>query len=550
MNLRILLAAVLTGLYSGAEACTNLIVGKGASADGSVIVTYNADDYGSFGFLCHYPAARHKKGETRSVYDWETNNYRGEIEEVAETYNVIGNMNEHQLTVVETTFGGREELVDSTGLLDYGSLIYIALQRSRTAREAIGVITELVKKYGYASEGESFTLADPNEAWIMEMIGKGPDEKGAVWVAVRIPDDCVSAHANHSRIRRFPLKDKDNCLYSPDVISFARKKGYFKGKDADFSFSEAYAPADFGALRFCEARVWSFFSRCSRGMEKYLPYASGTDPKAEPMPLYIVPSFKLSVQDVKNMMRDHYEGTPFALDNDPGQGPYEAPYRPTPLTWEVDGKTYFNERPISTQQTAFTLVAQMRSWLPAYVGGVLWFGCDDPNMIAYTPVYCCADRVPECYSYQLADACTFSFKNAFWVCNWVSNMIYPRYSQLFGELAAVRNRLENDYNSLQEKVEKEAVALTTGSKGDLEARKYLTAYTDRVAQGMLDQWMELAKYLIVKYNDQTVKREKDGVYERTEGGYVKPVIRPGFPERYRRQIVKEAGDRFLVPQNK
>lgn len=552
MKWKALWVAVLAGWFTGAEACTNLIVGKDASADGSVIVTYNADDYGSFGFLCHYPAGKHRKGEMRPVYDWETNNYRGEIEEAAETYNVIGNMNEHQLTVVETTFGGREELVDTTGLLDYGSLIYIALQRSRTAREAIGVITELVKKYGYASEGESFTLADPNEAWIMEMIGKGPDEKGAVWVAVRVPDDCVSAHANHSRIRRFPLKDKENCLYSPDVISFARKKGYFKGKDAEFSFSEAYAPADFSALRFCEARVWSFFSRCSRGsMEKYLPYASGADVKAEPMPLCIVPAFKLTVQDVKNMMRDHYEGTPFALDNDPGQGPYEAPYRPTPLTWEVDGKTYFNERPISTQQTAFTLVAQMRSWLPDYVGGVLWFGCDDPNMIAYTPVYCCTDRVPECYSNQLADACTFSFKNAFWVCNWVSNMIYPRYSQLFGELATVRNRLENDYNGLQEKVEKEALALAAADgKGEAEARKHLAAYTSRTAQGMLDQWMELAKYLIVKYNDQSIKREKDGVYERTAGGYVKPVLRPGYPERYRRQIVKETGDRFLVPQGK
>ncbi|MCM1107834.1 MAG: C69 family dipeptidase [Clostridium sp.] len=549
MKMKILLAILLSVMCAGAEACTNLIVGKGASADGSVIVTYNADDYGSFGFLCHYPAAKHKAGTTRSVYDWETNNYRGEIEEAAETYNVIGNMNEHQLTVVETTFGGREELVDPNGLLDYGSLIAIALQRARTAREAISVITGLVDKYGYASEGESFTLADPNEAWIMEMIGKGPDEKGAVWVAVRIPDDCVSAHANQSRIRRFPLKDKNNCLYSPDVISYARKKGYFKGKDAEFSFSEAYAPADFSALRFCEARVWSFFNRCSRGFEQYLPYASGMDPKAEPMPLYVVPAFKLSVQDVKNMMRDHYEGTPFAMNNDPGQGAYEAPYRPTPLTWEVDGKTYFNERPISTQQTAFTLVAQMRSWLPNYVGGVLWFGCDDPNMIAYTPVYCCTDRVPECYSDQLADAFTFSFRNAFWVCNWVSNMIYPRYSQLFGELESVRNRLESDYNSLQGKVEKDVMdMIADDEKGEAEARRYLTDYTDRVAQGMLNSWMDLAKYLIVKYNDQAVKREKDGVYERTDGGYALPVIRPGYPERYRRQIVKETGDRFLVPK--
>lgn len=531
-----------------AVACTNLIVGKKASVDGSVIVTYNADDYGSFGFLCHYPAARHEKGATRSIYDWETNNYRGEIEEVPETYNVIGNMNEHQLTVVETTFGGREELVDTTGLLDYGSLIYIALQRARTAREAIGVITSLVERYGYASEGESFTLADPEEAWIMEMIGKGPGEKGAVWVAVRVPDDCVSAHANHSRIRRFPLKDKQNCLYSRDVISFARKKGYFNGKDVDFSFSEAYAPATFGALRFCEARVWSFFNHCVAGMDKYLPYASGMDLHAEPMPLCVKPDRLLSVQDVKNLMRDHYEGTPFALDNDPGQGPYEAPYRPTPLTYEVEGVTYFNERPISTQQTAFTLVAQMRSALPDYVGGVLWFGCDDPNMVAYTPVYCCTDRVPDSYSNKLADAFTFSFRNAYWVCNWISNMIYPRYSQLFGELQTVRDRLETDFNSLQAKVEQEALALAEAPDGgEVAARRHLTDYTSRAAQGMLDNWMELGKRLIVKYNDQAVKREKDGVYERTAGGYAKPVLRPGFPERYRRMLVKETGDRFRVP---
>lgn len=549
MKWRIIGLALLAGFGCGAEACTNLIVGKKASADGSVIVTYNADDYGSFGFLCHYPAGKHKKGTTRSVYDWETNNYRGEIEEVEETYNVIGNMNEHQLTVVETTFGGREELVDTTGLLDYGSLIYIALQRARTAREAIGVITTLVKQYGYASEGESFTLADPNEAWIMDMIGKGPGEKGAVWVAVRVPDDCIAAHANHSRIRRFPLKDKENCIYSPDVISFARKKGYFNGKDADFSFSEAYAPADFSALRFCEARVWSFFNRCTKGMDKYLLYASGQDLKGEPMPLFVKPDRLLSVQDVKNLMRDHYEGTPFALDNDPGQGPYEAPYRPTPLTYEVEGRTYFNERPISTQQTAFTLVAQMRAWLPAYVGGVLWFGCDDPNMIAYTPVYCCTDRVPECYSNQVADALTFSFRSAFWVCNWVSNMIYPRYSQLFGELQTVRDGLEHDLNGLQDKVEQEAQALAAApDKGEAEARRHLTAYTNRAAQGMLDRWMELGKYLIVKYNDQAVKREKDGVFERTAGGYAKPVIRPGYPESYRKLIVKEMGDRFRVPQ--
>lgn len=529
------------------EACTNLIVGKNASADGSVIVSYSADDFGSFGYLRHFAAGKHGKGSMRSVYNWETNNYAGEIEEAAETYNVIGNMNEHQLTITETTFGGRPELVDSTGLLDYGSLIYITLQRAKTAREAIRVMTDLIDRYGYNSGGESFTIADENEAWVMDLIGKGPGRKGAVWVAMRVPDDCICAHANQSRIRRFPMDDSENCLYAKDVVELAREKGYYKGKDSDFSFCEAYAPADFSALRFCEARVWSFFNRYAEGMDRYLPYASGEDLQGEPMPLFVRPERKLSVQDVKDMMRDHYEGTPLALDDDPGMGPFEAPYRPTPLTWSVDGKTYFNERPISTQQSAFVMVSQMRSWLPDYVGGVLWFGCDDANMMAFTPVYCCTDLVPECYSDKVADGLNFSFKSAFWVCNWVSSIVYPRYSQLFGELENVRDRLEKDYNALQDRTEKEALALAKeDGKGEEAARDYLTDYTNRVAAGMLYEWMELGKRLMVKYLDGGVRPERDGQFLRTPGGLGVPVERPGYPERYRREIVKATGDRFEV----
>ncbi len=529
------------------EACTNLIVGKNASADGSVIVSYSADDFGSFGYLRHFAAGKHGKGSMRPVYNWETNNYAGEIEEAAETYNVIGNMNEHQLTITETTFGGRPELVDSTGLLDYGSLIYIALQRAKTAREAIRVMTDLIDRYGYNSGGESFTIADENEAWVMDLIGKGPGRKGAVWVAMRVPDDCICAHANQSRIRRFPMDDPENCLYAKDVVELAREKGYYKGKDSDFSFCEAYAPADFSALRFCEARVWSFFNCYAEGMDRYLPYASGEDLQAEPMPLFVRPERKLSVQDVKDMMRDHYEGTPLALDDDPGMGPFEAPYRPTPLTWSVDGKTYFNERPISTQQSAFVMVSQMRSWLPDYVGGVLWFGCDDANMMAFTPVYCCTDLVPECYSDKVADGLNFSFKSAFWVCNWVSSIVYPRYSQLFGELENVRDRLEKDYNALQDRTEKEALALAKeDGKGEEAARDYLTDYTNRVAAGMLYEWMELGKRLMVKYLDGGVRPERDGQFLRTPGGLGVPVERPGYPERYRREIVKATGDRFEV----
>ena len=529
------------------EACTNLIVGKNASADGSVIVSYSADDFGSFGYLRHFAAGKHGKGSMRPVYNWETNNYAGEIEEAAETYNVIGNMNEHQLTITETTFGGRPELVDSTGLLDYGSLIYITLQRAKTAREAIRVMTDLIDRYGYNSGGESFTIADENEAWVMDLIGKGPGRKGAVWVAMRVPDDCICAHANQSRIRRFPMDDPENCLYAKDVVELAREKGYYKGKDSDFSFCEAYAPADFSALRFCEARVWSFFNRYAEGMDRYLPYASGEDLQGEPMPLFVRPERKLSVQDVKDMMRDHYEGTPLALDDDPGMGPFEAPYRPTPLTWSVDGKTYFNERPISTQQSAFVMVSQMRSWLPDYVGGVLWFGCDDANMMAFTPVYCCTDLVPECYSDKVADGLNFSFKSAFWVCNWVSSIVYPRYSQLFGELENVRDRLEKDYNALQDRTEKEALALAKeDGKGEEAARDYLTDYTNRVAAGMLYEWMELGKRLMVKYLDGGVRPERDGQFLRTPGGLGVPVERPGYPERYRREIVKATGDRFEV----
>lgn len=538
---------VISGAVCG-YACTNLIVGKKASADGSVFVSYSADDFGSFGYLRHYPAGKHEKGSTRSVYDWETNNYLGEIEEAEETYNVVGNMNEYQLTITETTFGGRSELEHTEGMLDYGSLIYITLQRAKTAREAIKVLTGLIDRYGYRSEGESFTIADKEEAWVMDLIGKGPGYKGAVWVAVRVPDDCICAHANQSRIRRFPLKDKENCLYSKDVISFAREKGYFTGKkDSEFSFSEAYAPADFSALRFCEARVWSFFNKYSDGMDRYLPYASGEDANAEPMPLFVKPKRLLSAQDVKDMMRDHYEGTPFALDNDPGMGPYEAPYRPTPLTWKVDGKTYFNERPISTQQSAFTMVAQMRSWLPDYVGGILWFGCDDANMIAFTPVYCCTDIVPECYSDKVADGLHFSFKSAFWVCNWVSTMVYPRYNLLFAEVKSLRERLENDYAGLQERTEKEALGIAgTDGKNEAEARRFLTAYSNRTASGMLYEWMELGKYLMVKYNDGIMRPEKDGKFEQTPGGIGAPVKRPGYPERYRRAIVKATGTKYEV----
>ncbi|MBS5526857.1 MAG: C69 family dipeptidase [Prevotella sp.] len=541
----ILLSILVAGTVY-VEACTNLIVGKKASKDGSVMCSYSADDYGMFIGLCHFPAGKHPKGEMRKVYDWDTNEYHGEIPEAEETYNVIGNINEYQVSIGETTFGGREEMVDTTGILDYGSLIYIALQRSKTAREAIKVMTELTETYGYCSEGETFTICDPNEAWIMEMMGKGPGSKGVVWVALRIPDDAICAHANQSRIRTFNKKDKKNVIVSDDCIGYARRMGWFDGEDKDFSFCEAYAVPDFSGRRICDARVWSFFNHFSDGMDRYIPYVEGKLENTEPLPLWIVPERKVSLQDMEACMRDHYEGTPFSLDKDPGKGVWDMPYRPTPLTYTVDGKKYFNERPISTQQSAFSYVAQLRSWLPRQIGGILWFGNDDGNMVAYTPVYCGNTVRPECYNTKGADAVTFSNKNAFWVCNWVSNMVYPRYSLMFPSLKEVRDSLDNSYFANQPEVEKKALSLYGNSQE--EAVKYLNDYSNTVAQQMLDRWNELAIYLIVKYNDMAVKPEKDGKFTRTKTGLGAKVARPGYPESVAKDIVRQYGSRYAVPE--
>ena len=541
MNTRFILLSLSLLVASRMAACTNFIVGKKASTDGSVMVTYNADDYGMFQGLCLYPAAHHAKGEMLKIYDWDTGEYHGEIPQVAYTYHVIGNINEHQLSIAETTYGGREEMVDTTGIIDYGSLIYIALQRARTAREAIGVMTSLVEKYGYCSEGETFSICDPNEAWIMEMMGTGAGSKGVVWVAQRIPDDAICAHANQSRIGKFDMRDKRNVMYSKNVIAYARKMGWFSGKDADFSWKHVYAAPDFSGRRFCDARVWSFFNRYADGFDRYLPWALGKDKDAEDMPLWIVPNCKLSVHDLETAMRDHYEGTPLALDTTSiGGGLYQMPYRPTPLTFKVDGKEYFNERPISTQQTAFTFVSQLRSWLPNEIGGVLWFGNDDANMIAYTPVYCASTRQPLCYNTPGADAVTFSADNAFWMCNFVSNMVYPRYSQLFPELQAVRDSLEQGYFAAQQSVEQQALSLYASDKA--AAIEHLTSYGCDQAQRMLSAWQQLALRIIVKYNDMAVKKEVDGKM-------LHNVIRPGYPESFARKLVKQTGDFYAVPKH-
>jgi family C69 peptidase len=529
--------------------CTNFIVGKKASADGSVFCTYNADDYGMFIGLAHYPAGKHTKGEMRDIIDWDTHKYHGKIPEAPETYNVIGNMNEFQVTIAETTYGGREDMVDPTGLIDYGSLIYIALQRSKNAREAIKVMTTLAQTYGFCSEGETFTICDPNEAWIMEMQGKGPGSKSVVWVAQRIPDNAICAHANQSRIGKFNMNDKHNVMYAKDVIKFARAKGWFTGNDKDFSWKQVYATPNFEGRRFCDARVWAFFNRFKKGFERYLPWALGKDKDAEDMPLWVIPDKKLSIQDVQQAMRDHYEGTPLALDSTSiGGGVWQMPYRPTPLIFSCNGKKYFNERPVSTQQTAFSFVSQMRDWLPRQIGGILWFGNDDGNMVAYTPIYCGNTVQPECYNTPGADAVTFSMNNAYWVCNWVSNMVYPRYSLMFPSLKQVRDSLEQNYFANQKEIESKALELYSSDRA--EALKFLNNYSNEKAQQMLSRWKDLAFYLIVKYNDMIVKPDVNGQFQRTPEALGANVSRPGFPESFRKRLVEETGSKYEYPTNK
>ena len=550
MTMKRVLFAFVAFLLSAVagNACTNFLVGKKASADGSVFISYSADSYGMSGFVAHFPAAYHPEGAMRDIYEWDSGKYLGQIPEARRTYNVLGNINEYQVAIAETTFGGRDELVDTAGIMDYGSMIYIALQRSRTAREAIDVMTSLVAEYGYCSSGESFSIADPDEAWILEMVGKAGKEKGAVWVAVRIPDDCISAHANQARIRKFDMNDKENVRYSADVVEFARKMGYYNGSDKDFDFAAAYCPADFGGLRYCDARVWSFFNMFgAEDMTKYLPWAQG-DPTAEPMPLYMKPKAPVSLQDMQRGMRDHYEGTPFDVTTDLGAGPFNMPYRPSPLSFKVDGKEYFNERPISTFQTAFTFVAQLRSWLPDAVGGVMWFGTDDANMVVFTPVYCCATMVPDCYKECYADPLEFSWKSSFWVFNWVSNMIYPKYSMVIEDMRALQNSLESSIYEQSKAVEQEALAVIgTSPKYAVEI---LTDFTCNSAENTLAAWQKFGEKVIVKYNDFVIKSEKNGKLDRGKTGLGGKIVRPGYPVEYWKQVVEQTGDKYLMPVSK
>ena len=538
MKKRILIFTGMIFTIVSSWACTNLLVGKAASLDGSTMVTYSADSYALYGELYHWPAATYPANTWLDVREWDSNKYLGKIPQVSQTYNVIGNMNEYQLCIGETTFGGRKELVDSTGIMDYGSLIYITLQRSKTAREAIKVMTDLVAAYGYCSGGESFSIVDKNEVWILEMIGKGVGNKGAVWVAVRIPDDCIAAHANQSRIHQFPLNDKENCLYSKDVISFARSKGYFNGKDSEFSFAKTYNPLDWGGLRYCEARVWSFFNQYTNNAGQWLSYILGEN--SEPMPLYVKPNRKLGVKDLMTSMRDHYEGTPFDPTLDIAAGPFNSPYRFNPLSWEVDGVKYGFERPISTQQTGFTFIGQMRNYLPDEIGGVFWFGVDDARFTVYNPMYPCMTQTPECYRVGNGDFTHFSWTSSFWIHNWVANMAYARYNQILVDAKDLQDKLEDGYLSSQSQVEQKAKELLqTGRK---QAVAFLTDYSISVAQKSLNEWKSLGEYLIVKYMDGVVKKEKDGEFIHNEYGGSQYPNRPKFDEKYLRTIVKEKGE--------
>ena len=540
-----ILTAACAALLSGMEAmaCTGLLVGKKASVDGSVMISYAADSHSLYGELYRWPAADWAPGTMLDIVEWDTGKPLGQIPQVAHTYSVVGNMNEHQLAITESTFGGRHELVDTTGIMDYGSLIYVTLQHAKTAREAIQVMIDLVKEYGYYSGGESFSIADKNEAWIMEMVGKGVGNKGAIWVAIRIPDDCIAAHANQSRIQQIPFDDKENCLYSPDVVSFAREKGYFKGKDNEFSFAKAYCPYDFGALRGCEARVWSFFRKYDKTMDKYADFIKG-DPSKEPMPLYIKPDRKLSVQDVQAAMRDHYEGTDLDMTKDEGAGPYKVPYRWRPMTFKVDGQEYTNERAIATQQTGFVIVPQMRNWLPDEIGGILWFGVDDADMAVFNPIYCSVYDAPECYRVGNGDLLNFSWTSAFWMHNWVANMAYHKYSFMIEDIRKVQQELENGYQQTIPAIDEAAKKLYAESPE--EARKFLTWFSTTTADEATARWKKLGEYLIVKYIDGNVKKEENGQFKRNAYGLPAYPDFPGYDENYYRSIVRSAGERLKV----
>ncbi|MDL2320152.1 C69 family dipeptidase [Alistipes sp. OttesenSCG-928-B03] len=546
-----ILTAVLAILpFAKSEACTNFIITRGASTDGSVMVTYAADSHTLYGALYKYnrPAQPYGKGSMIPVYEWDSGRFLKNIPQVAQTWNTVGNVNEHQVMIGETTYGGRKELVDPDGKMDYGSMIYLTLQRAKTAREAIDIMVDLANTHGYASSGESFSVADKNEAWILEIIGKGSKlnkkgenvNKGIVWVARRIPDGYVSAHANHARITQFPMNDPENCIFSKDVISFAREMGYFNGKDEEFSFSDTYAPLDFSGMRGCEARVWAFFRTVADGMEKYEDYAMGHNPKNR-MPLWVKPKAKISPKQVFDCMRDHYEGTPMDMTTDIGAGGEECPYRWRPMNFEVDGVTYVNERATATQQTGFWFVSQARNWLPDPVGCILWFGVDDAATSSLTPIYGSITDVPWCFSTENGDMVTYSPTSAFWLYNRVAQFAYLRYNVVGKYVRNEVDKWENARLAGIKAIDDEAAALYKESPE--KAVRFLTDYSLRTAQEMFRTWEELDRYIMVRFKDgNNMKVDGDNRFIRDEWGMPVFPDQPGYTEKWKRAVIEDNGE--------
>ena len=549
------LAATLIGFSSAdALACTNMLVGKKASVNGSTMISYNADSHTLYGELYFTPAADHAPGAMRKVIEWDTNKPLGEIPQPAHTYRVVGNVNEWQVTIAESTWGGRHNLSDENGIIDYGSLIYIALERSKTAREAIDVMTSLVSEYGYYSSGETFSIGDPNEIWVMDLTGKGTGNTGAVWVAQRIPDDCISAHANQARIHKFPQAKKklnkkmnryevgDSCMFSADLIPFGRTLGY-EGSDADFDFSATFGDLDYSAFRGCDGRVWAFFNRYASGMERYFDFVDMVE-GAEVLPLYVKPDRLLSHRDIQDALGDHFEGTPWDMTKDVGGGPFHSPYRWRPMHFEVDGVTYTHERAIGTQQTGFSFVAEMRGWLPREVGAKTWFAADDAATAIFMPIYNNILEAPLCLRVGNGDMLTFSWTSAFWMTNWVANQCYSRYEDMKVDVDRVRNKIMDRWDAETDSIDAQAVALLKNSTSDVTA--FLNEYTARESNGATEAYKDLGIYLLVKYLDGNIKQEKDGEFARTPYGMADRPQQPKYSEEFYRAIVNQIGDKIKV----
>ena len=555
------------------KACTNFLVTRGASVDGSNFITYAADSHIRYGELYFTPAADWQEGSMRVIYDRSTNQPRGEVPQPGHTYKVIGYINEHQVALGETTFGGRTELIDPTGIIDYGSLMFLALERSTSAREAIKIMADLVEEYGYGSDGETFSISDANEVWYMEITGKGYTpvydkktgdtvnaDRGAVWVAIRIPDGYVSGHANAARITTFPLRDgkksitdKDwkrlynddvEVIYKHDIIDFARRKGYFTGKDQAFDFSAAFAPVDFSAARICDMRVWAMFNEINDDMDQYLDYVTGKDLTAERLPLYVKPNRKISLSDMMSFMRNYFQGTEYDKSQNIGGDPFGSPYRWTPLYWEYEGKQYFHERTTVTQQTGFSFIAQSRNWLPDEIGGIIWFGVDDTNSTVYTPFYCSIDEVPVEFRQGNGDMLTYSDNAAFWVFNRLAHFKYLFYNRVIDDIIKVQNELENTYQKEVETIDKEALRLYDINPE--EARVLLTEYSCNAGKNTVERWKELDNFLLVKYLDSNIKQEQDGNFIRNPWGYPVSPKQNGYSDSWKKKVIEDTGDRFLL----